>query len=174
MKSVCEDHYFSGKHRHCIYLIPMDLSHPCLFICHGALGRAGYCPVSYCLDVLTELPKQTSDLTHYQPHPGCSTEPSPSLPWPCARAWEHVLLGGTVLPTSGPPPWIPACCPKSSLTSPWRCRCSISVYASRTECMKSCGYLVIMAKLVTKGFHWRTWNGMLANAAEGALLETCL
>lgn len=83
-KSACTHCYFSDKHRHDIFLTPMDLYNPRLLICHGALGRAGYCSVSYRLDLLTGLPGWTPDLTHHKPCPGHSTEPSPSLSWPCA------------------------------------------------------------------------------------------
>ena len=111
--------YFSGKHRYYIFLTPMDLYNPCLLICHGALGGAGCCPVSYCLDLLTGLPGWTPDLTYYQPYPGCSAEPSPSLSWPCAGAWDCTLLGGTSLPVWGPPPWIPARFPRPTPVPPW-------------------------------------------------------
>lgn len=81
--SVCTRCYFSSQHRHYVFLTPTDLYNPCLLLCHGALGGAGCCPLSYCLDLLTGRPGWTPDLTHCQPHPGCSTEPSPWLSWPC-------------------------------------------------------------------------------------------
>lgn len=129
--SVCTCCYFSSEHRHYVFLTLTDLYNPCLLLCHGALGGAGCCPLSYCLDLLTGRPGWTPDLTHYQPHPGCSTEPSPWLSWPCCATlpWPELHHPGSRLVSLDPLQLSPDGVGATSLSIPAgqnRCRAAVT------------------------------------------------